>query len=264
MPRPTKRITFTDVAQRAGVGTASVDRVIHDRGNVSEGVRRRVLEAARELGLNRMLPDAHRRQIRIEVILARPGLPLIARLGYEFRRIAPFLDRSISIHRTILEDEQPETLANALSKSTSDAVVSYLPDHPLVHQAVDRLSKRCVPVVTVVSDVPGSTRLAYAGTDHVQAGRSAAYFITTMTREPGPTVILCNHLNFQSHADRIRGFSEYPEQRAAGWSITGVIEGLDDRDRSELALRKVFKECPDIAAVYNVGAANIGGARHQS
>lgn len=57
-----KRVTISDVAKRAGVGTASVDRVINDRGNVSEEVSRRVLQAAKELGLRRLLPqEGHKR-----------------------------------------------------------------------------------------------------------------------------------------------------------------------------------------------------------
>jgi LacI family transcriptional regulator len=255
------RITLSDVAKRAGVGTASVDRVINDRGNVSEEVRKRVLQAARELGLRRMLPQTHRRHIRIAVILARPELPLIARMGFEFRRLSTSLDRSIIIHRTVLEDERPETLAKALTKTNCDAVVSYMQDHPVVHAAVEELSARGVPVVTVISDVPGSARIGYAGTDHYRAGRSAGYFITRMGRQPGPVVILCNNLGFQSHSDRVRGFSQFLEEKAPDWRVAQVVEGGDDRMRSELELREVFKSYPATVAVYNVGAANIGVAR---
>lgn len=255
------RVTLYDVARRAGVGSATVDRVLNDRGNVSEEVSRKVLQAARELGLRRMLPPAYRRMIRIDVVLARPELPLISRLGYEFKRLSSGLDRSIIIHRTVLDDESPETLAKALTKTTCDAVVSYMPDHPVVHAAVEDLSSRGVPLVTVVSDVPGSTRIGYAGIDHIKAGRSAGYFVTKMAREPGKAVILCNSLGFQSHSDRIGGFTRYLEEKASGWIVARVVEGGDDRARSELELRETFKTFPDVVAIYNVGAANIGVAR---
>lgn len=259
------RITLSDVAKRARVGTASVDRVINDRGNVSEEVRKKVLQAARELGLRRMLPQTHRphrRHIRIDVILARPELPLIARMGFEFRRLSTSLDRSIIIHRTVLEDERPETLAKALTKTNCDTVVSYMQDHPVVRAAVEELiSTRGVPVVTVISDVPGSARIGYAGTDDYRAGRSAGYFITRMGRQPGPVVILCNDLGFKSHSDRVRGFSQFLEEKAPEWRVAQVVEGGDDRMRSELELREVFKSHPATVAVYNVGAANIGVAR---
>jgi len=259
--RQARRVTLSDVARRAGVGTASVDRVINDRGNVSEDVSKRVLQAAKELGLRRMLPQAHRRLIRIDVILARPELPLIARMGFEFRRLSTSIDRSIVIHRTVLEDERPETLARALTKTSCDAVVSYMQDHPVVHAAVEELSARGVPVVTVISDVPGSARIGYAGTDHYKAGRSAGYFITRMGCAPGPILILCNHFGIQSHADRVRGFSQFLEEKAPGWHIAQIVEGADDRIRSELELREAFRKHPETVAVYNVGAANIGVAR---
>lgn len=256
-----RRVTLADVARRAGVGTATVDRVMHDRGNVSTEVTQRILRAARDLGLKRLLPEPHRRIVRIDVILARPELPLIARLGFEFRRLASSLDRSISLHRTVLDDERPETLAKALSRSQCDAVVSYLPDHPLVQAAVQDLSSRGIPVVTVVSDLPGSARIGYAGTNHVRSGRSAAYFVAKMVRQPGPVTILCNKLSFQSHADRVRGFSEYLLEKAPECRVAHIVEGGDDRDLSELALKRAFMETPGTVAVYNAGAANIGVAR---
>ncbi|MGV8988717.1 MAG: hypothetical protein ACOH2H_20850 [Cypionkella sp.] len=37
----------------------------------------------------------------------------------------------------------------------------------------------------MISDLPGSARLAYAGTDHCKAGRSAGYFLGLMV-PPAP------------------------------------------------------------------------------
>ncbi len=47
LPRPPARIA--DVAARAGVGIATVSRVVNDRGNVAPPTRERVLEAIRAL-----------------------------------------------------------------------------------------------------------------------------------------------------------------------------------------------------------------------
>ena len=45
------------------------------------------------------------------------------------------------------------------------------PDHPQVAEAVDRLAAAGIPVVTLVTDVPFSRRLAYVGIDNRAAGR---------------------------------------------------------------------------------------------
>lgn len=253
------KVTLKDVAERAGVGPATVDRVINERGNVSQEISRKVLRAARELGLRRILPQRHHRMIRIEVVLARPELPLIARMRHEFQQLTTLLDPSITIHRTILRDERPETIAQALGRTGCDAVIVYMPDDPLTRQAVAALEARAIPVVTLISDVPQSARIAYAGPDHFQSGRSAGYFIARMSRRPGPVAVLCNTRGLQSHDDRIRGL-EACLTAQDGFSIGAVVEGRDDRDRSESRLRQLFASHRDIVAVYNVGAGNLGVA----
>lgn len=251
------RITLHDVARLAGVGSATVDRVINERGNVSDDVRQQVLQAARDLGLKRLLPISHHRMVRINVILARPELPLIRRMGIEFRRLSDRMDHSVSIHRTTLDDESATTIAEALLRSPCDAAVVYAQDHPLIRDAIADLAARGKPVVTMISDLPGSARLAYAGTDHSKAGRSAGYFLSRMAR-PGPVIVLCNHLGFQSHADRVRGLTDNLASFAQEFAVVQVVEGGDDPVRSEARLKDAFRAHPDAVAVYNVGAANRG------
>lgn len=163
------------------------------------------------------------------------------------------------IHRAILEDESPASLAAALLRGRYDAAIVYAQDHPLVHTAIADLAARGKPVVTMISDLPGSARLTYAGTDHTQAGRSAGYFLSRMAA-PGPIIVLCNHLGFQSHADRVRGLKDQIAEQAPHHDIARIVEGGDDALHSETRLKQAFRAFPDTVAVYNVGAANRGVA----
>lgn len=255
-PENTGKIGLHAVAERAGVGVATVDRVLNERGNVSGKTTLRVLEAARALGIRRILPETHRRLLRIEVILARPDLPLIGRMHQEFNRLAAGIDRSVVIQRTILADETPRLLSQALRATTCDAVVIYAQEHESIHAAIDRLHDRGVPVVTMISDLPQSARLAYAGTDHYRAGRTAGYFLSRTVHRPGPLLVLCNHLGFQSHAQRLRGLTSYLVERCPHLAVTEVLEGGDRLDLSEIRLIDAFRRHPGTVAVYNVGAAN--------
>lgn len=254
--KSSSRTTLFDVANLAGVGSATVDRVINERGNVSEDIRKRVLDAARTLGLKRILPSAHHRIVRLNVILARPELPLIQRMGFEFRRLAQRMQHALAIHRTLLEDEDPATIVAALQRGEYDAVIVYAQDHPLIRAAIADLAAQGRPVVTMISDLPGSDRLAYAGTDHYKAGRSAGYFMGLMARS-GPVVVLCNHLGFQSHAARLEGLKDQLAE-ASDLSVVEVVEGGDDPIRSEVRLKEAFRRNPNTVAVYNVGAGNRG------
>ena len=254
--KSSSRTTLFDVANLAGVGSATVDRVINERGNVSEDIRKRVLDAARTLGLKRILPLAHHRIVRLNVILARPELPLIQRMGFEFRRLAQRMQHSLAIHRTVLEDEDPATIVAALHRGEYDAVIVYAQDHPLIRAVIADLAAQGRPVVTMISDLPGSERLAYAGTDHYKAGRSAGYFMGLMARS-GPVVVLCNHLGFQSHAARLDGLKDQLAE-ASDLRVVEVVEGGDDPLRSEVRLKEAFRRNPNTVAVYNVGAGNRG------
>lgn len=256
--RSSYRPTMADVAVAAGVGPATVDRVLNERGNVSEGVRRKVIDAARSLGLRRRLPPAYKPIIRIDLIFPRPDLTLLEAMARDFRKIVRATDQAINLQITTIRDNNPESIARALDSTSCNAVVVYGQDDPLIHEAVGRLADKGVPVVTIVTDLPKTRRLAYAGTDHHAAGRTAGFFCSQIARAPGPTIVLCSHLGFQAHSQRVAGFTEYLAENAPGFEIVRIVEGQDDEARSRALLGAAFKEFPDAVAVYNTGAANLG------
>ncbi|WP_186766578.1 LacI family DNA-binding transcriptional regulator [Puniceibacterium confluentis] len=254
----TPRPKLKDVARIAGVGTATVDRVLNERGNVSEDVRRKVIETARSIGLRRQLPPSYKPLIRVNLILARPDLPLLVRMAAEFRNLTKSIDRRISLHITTLADDLPETVSDALRATTCNAVIVYAQNTAATRDAIDYLHARGIPVVSIISDLSGSKQLAYAGTNHHAAGRTTGYFVARMSPRAGPVIVLCSHLGFQAHAERIAGFREYLDEAAPHLTIARIVEGQDDRVRSRARLEAAFRELPDIVAIYNVGGANLG------
>ncbi|AEG58152.1 regulatory protein LacI (plasmid) [Sinorhizobium meliloti AK83] len=72
---------YRDIARHAGVGTATVERVLNGRGGVRPELVEKVVVAARALNYPRTLPDAHRGLLRIEVLLVRPETTFYRRLS---------------------------------------------------------------------------------------------------------------------------------------------------------------------------------------
>lgn len=60
---------FDEIAVAAGVSVATVDRVLNERGSVSSTARERVVAAARQLGVGRILPELHHKLVRIDLLL---------------------------------------------------------------------------------------------------------------------------------------------------------------------------------------------------
>ena len=261
-----ERARLQDIADLCGVGIATVDRVLNERGNVSEKTAQKVLNAARRLNLKRILPSSHHRLLRIEVLLARPELPLIDRMNREFARLSERIDRSVVIQRKVLGSEAPSVLAAQIRATNCDAVIVYAQEHAAIHEAITFNLDRGVPTVTMISDLRSSDRIAYAGTDHYSAGKTAGFFMARMTTEPGPVLVLCNHLGFQSHEQRVRGFSDALAMHGPHLRIAEILQGGDDSDKSEHLLRAAFQSHPETLGLYNVGAANdaVGSALRRS
>ena len=134
-----RKIRLQDIAELTGVGIATVDRVLNERGNVAPQTAEKVLAVARRLKLKRILPASHRRLLRIQVILARLELPLIGRMNREFAKLAERVDRSIVIQRTILKSEAPALLAEQIRSTKYDAVIVYAQEHDAIHAAVEEV-----------------------------------------------------------------------------------------------------------------------------
>jgi hypothetical protein len=67
-PRRKKTARFVEIAA-AGVSVATVDRVLNERGSVSATARAKVVAAARELAVPRLLPDTRHGLIHIDILL---------------------------------------------------------------------------------------------------------------------------------------------------------------------------------------------------
>ena len=135
------------------------------------------------------------------------------------------------------------------------------PDLPEVADAVARLAARGVPVVTLVTDLPSSRRVAYVGMDNRAAGATAAYLVRQwLGPAPGSVLVTLSSSFFRGEEERESGFrtamrawgrDDGPVRRLVDIAET---EGLDDvlRDLAVAALRAN----PDVVAAYSIGGGN--------
>ncbi|SMO81259.1 LacI family DNA-binding transcriptional regulator [Paracoccus laeviglucosivorans] len=249
--------TLQNIAQRAGVGTATVERVLNGRGGVRPELVERVVTAARALNYSKKLPDSHHGLYRIEVMLVRPETTFYRRLGKAFERIAATLDPVIVVHRTFTEEMNPRQIATRIASTAMRraGLILAVPDNPEIRAAVEAVAANGLPVVNVVtraSDRAGE----FVGIDNYAAGRSAALFTARMARGRGPVMAL-GHPIYRVHRERIAGFSDYlRDHPAKGLEFNWMGFSLDDESRSADLLFAALKRHPDMAALYNAGGAN--------
>ncbi|WP_457583685.1 LacI family DNA-binding transcriptional regulator [Ensifer canadensis] len=257
------KATLKDVAAEAGVGTATVERVLNGRGGVRPETVEKVLLAARKLGYGRALPEARRGVIRIEIILVRPETSFYSRMNQAFERIAASLDHSIAVHRTFARENDPADFARIIGnpKLRRSALIVVAPDHPDVVESVRKAAKLGMPVVQIMTRP--APELPYVGIDNYAAGRTAAHYMSQMlSARVGSFVALCHSGAYENHKERIRGFSTYLDERGSpAHRFTEVMFDFDDEHNAMELLGSALARDPDIIGVYSAGGDNNGIAK---
>jgi LacI family transcriptional regulator len=251
------KATFADIAKQAGVGTATVERVLNGRGGVRPKTAAMVIAAARELDYPKRLPEVHKGLLRIEVILVRPESTFYRRLSHAFERINATLDPSVRIHRTFMDDARPEAIAAhiASTETRRAGLILSVPDHPAVRQAVTTAGATGLPVVHVVTRAARGVG-ELIGIDNYAAGRTAALYLSRMQSRSGALIVLC-HPIYHVHRERVRGFSDFlAEKPREGLDFRWIGFGRDEARRCGDLLHQALDAWPELIGVYNVGAGN--------
>ncbi|WP_112311268.1 LacI family DNA-binding transcriptional regulator [Pseudogemmobacter bohemicus] len=252
-----RKPTFREIATRAGVGTATVERVLNGRGLVRPGTAAKVILAARALNTPRHMPEAHHGIFRIEVLLLKAESDFFRRLSRAFERVAATLDATVQIQRSFVDPDQPQEIARRIldPKTRRSGLILALADQPPLCEALRKVEASGLPMVHVVTRAGGDT-LPLVGIDNIAAGRSAGHFITRMQRRPGPVIAIGDPI-YQVHRDRLRGISGYFQNHPhPEMPFTWIGFGLDKAPRIHAVVCKALEVFPDLAGIYNVGAAN--------
>ena len=249
-----------DVASQAGTSLATVDRVLNQRGGVRQHTVRRVEQALQELDRQKNQVGLVGRKFLVDVVMQAPQrFSLLVRTALE--QVLPGLHPAIFRARYHLGEDQTTTqLVATLDKilqQGSHGVLLKAPDVPEVSQAVARLQAKGIPVVTLVTDLPGSARLAYVGMDNRAAGHTAAYLVSQWLgkRKTGVLVSISSN-RFRGEEEREIGFRQAVRSQFKNLVLHEVSEGLGLHDATVALVRKRLKQLPDVEAVYSIGGAN--------
>lgn len=255
------RFPVREIARQAGVSEATVDRVLHGRPGVRPGTALQVEQAIAELDAQRTQLRLSGRQFMVDVVMETPRrFSTLTRraLEAELPALRPAVLRA---RYRVAERWPPGGLVAELDgivRRGSHGVLLKAPDVPEVADAIGRLARAHIPVITFVTDVPDSLRLAYVGLDNRAAGATAAYVIGHLvTGRPGRVLITTSGDDFRGESDREHGFAATLGEIDPGRPTTTVTsDGLDETSARRVG--GVLSMYDDVVAVYSVGGGNRG------
>lgn len=254
------RYRIQEIADQAGLSQATVDRVLNARAGVRASTADQVRRAVEELDRQRDQVQLGGRTFRVDLVMhapARFSSSVRSALEAELPGLRPAVIRS----RFHLREEGPTAelvqVLDEVARRGSAGVLLKAPDHPAVVEAVVRLHEQGIPVVTLVTDLPLSPRVAYVGIDNRAAGATAAYLVAHMSQDPAtPVLVTLSSSSFRGEEERENGFRSAMRTLAPDRTVVEVSE-TDGLDASMFAaVARVLELHPDLGAVYSIGGGN--------
>lgn len=249
-----------EIARQAGVSEATVDRVLNQRPGVRASTTANVQQAIVDLDRQRSQLRLNGRTFIVDVVMQTPDRfseAVKAALEAELPSLRP---ASVRSRFTFREKAKPAEIVKVLKDirhRKSMGVILKAPDVPEVAEEVALLSSAGIPVVTFVTDIPLSRRVAYVGIDNRSAGATAAYLIDRwLGSAPGDVLIALSRSVFRGEEEREIGFRATMRQRSDGRLLveTTDTDGIDASVR-DLAMT-TLRQHPGITAVYSIGGGN--------
>lgn len=250
------KVTINMIAEKTGVSRGTVDRVLHNRSDVSPEVRERILAAAKVMGYIEE-PENNGKERVIGVIL--PGNRWFDDyLKKEWMRgvtDAKAIVEPLGYKVTIAEcetDLSNDIIAHLekFRKDKAAGIVMTAMDTGTVRKEVDSLVEAGIPVVTYNSDIGDCKRACFIGQDLYRSGKVAANMIRRNVDRGDKILAVAGNLEYSAHEQRIRGFVDGCREGGIREDQILIKESHNEYYLTYSIVGSAVKNDPDIKIVY--------------
>ena len=261
--------TIADIARLAGVGTATVDRVLNRRPGVNAETVQRVMQVVADLGTPQQ-PGRPRRgeNARFAFVLPADDSPFLNLVDRQIAQAAgDFRHAHITEITHRIDTTDPAAFAAELAQvGECEGIALLAPDLPPIKLAINELVRAGVHVVTLFSDVAGSKRESCIGADNRAAGRTAGLLLGRMATTAGRDTLLLSSqaTRLSAEIERRIGFAQVLEERFPRLRMLRTPDLPADDDGACDTLQRCLNGDIDparIAGIYNVGSGSVGIVR---
>lgn len=252
---PARPVGIKDIARALGISTGTVDRALHAKPGVNAGTRARVLSMASTLGYRPNLAARYlksRRQLRIAVHLPREIALFWDSLREGIRQAAapftPAVHVDFGSYPSLGEGDIP-LIEHALRDGTNGLIIA--PGNPAaLAPYIEKAQRQQVPVICVVTDAPGTPRLASVSASPFSVGAVAGELLARFQPRGGTVAFFTGWLATQDHADKLAGFKSSLATTGAGLRLGPVVEAHDDEREAHRRALAVLREYPELTSIY--------------
>ncbi|NBZ89826.1 LacI family DNA-binding transcriptional regulator [Stagnihabitans tardus] len=256
-----RRATIQDLADQAGVSVSTIDRILNGRAKVRPMTAAKVLEVAEALNFY-ALPTL---RDRLMIDRPKPRLGFLLQQSHRtfYRLIAQALREQAQEVEVVIEhmdDLSPEAVsARMLEMGESvQALAVVSAEHARISHAIETLSARGVPCFGLISELTSTCPTGYIGLDNWRVGRTAAWAITGLCRNPGRVGMLVGNHRYRCQELNEQGFRSYVREHGPGFTILEPLQTFEDKSIARDVTEELLRREPDLTALYVSGGGMVG------
>lgn len=258
-----KRVRIKDIADKVGVSTGTVDRVLHNRGNVAEDVKQKILKAVDELGYERnQLASAlaYNHKIKVAALLPNPALDPYWEQPNQgiLKALKSVQHYGLLMDLVYFDHMDPNDFVKCATKILANEPAAFL-FPPLFVKEAKWLIQQCqvlnIPYVTINTELKNSGCLCYVGQDSYQSGVLGARLLNFGLNE-NETVCILNLDYIAKTAyhliEKEQGFKDYfrEHKRKKINIIKKSFDNFEDENKLELFLRELIEQHPKLHGIF--------------
>jgi ribose transport system substrate-binding protein len=155
--------------------------------------------------------------------------------------------------------EEGIRLINMAAAAKVNGIITYVQDENKYNSVINKVVKSGIPLVTVDSDAEKSNRLAYVGTDNVEAGKFGGQEVIKQVGVTGKIGIIMGGKNVKNQIERVKGFKEYLSKNSK-LTISDIESSDSYLLEAEIAAKRILVNNWDVKALFCTSALDGLGA----
>ncbi|MFK5980930.1 MAG: LacI family DNA-binding transcriptional regulator [Rhizobiaceae bacterium] len=252
------RPTTKDLAKKAGVSLATIDRVLNGRPGVKEQTVIKVNEAIESIGFVRNAQAANlarNKSYRFNFIFPQAGGKFLDELLNRIEETnQSLLTEMTSAQGAKIAANDPHAVANYLSslrKGDVDGVAIMAPESPQVRDATTRLLERGIQAVQFLSGQPKASKTDFVGIDNHAAGATAGSIMGRfLGSKRGKILVVSETMQSRDAIERRLGFDEVLSGQFSDFQVLPSLETYGSENRTERVIGQSLENNPDLCGVY--------------
>lgn len=270
------KVTIKDIAEKAGVHRATVDKVLHNRVGVSDAVRKHVQEIIDEMGyvpnpVGQIL-QKQGRMYRIRAILVEVDALSFLKKGIE-NGIKKQTELDIEVQYKICSfhniEKQLEYIEQAIADKVDGIIINPINSNR-IKKAINEAEALGIMVVTANSDIEDSKRSCYVGIDSKRGGRIAGRLLGQFLGGKGKVAIITSAIDSENNSYdvviREKSFQEFIKHEYPQIEVVSIINSFEDPNITYKETMKLLEENKELDGIYITcgGVSIVGKAIEQS